>query len=153
FNEVFGSPLLLAESYRDTRFLPHGVGDALLYPFYFAFDGLRVADSSFGDPRLMLFYLLIPALLVVWLMRWQAADRLFSGRAARLLYPFAGASYLVWLSLFAIYRYVVTLELLAPLLIAMAVDAFKIPVRTRLVFAGALFLVAIAAIEWSSALG
>jgi hypothetical protein len=153
FNDVFGSPLLLSASYRDTRFLPQGVLEAWIYPFLFSFDGLRVADTAFRDVKIMLAYALVPVALVLWSMRRAASDRLFSDQAVRLLFTFAAVSYIVWLNLFAIYRYAVTLELMAPLLIAMAIDFVPVISRYRMMATAAVLVLAVLAIDWGPSLG
>jgi hypothetical protein len=47
------------------------------------------------------------------------------------LFAFSAASYLVWLKIFAIYRYIVALEMLSPLLIVAAVGFFPAGRRAR----------------------
>jgi hypothetical protein len=47
------------------------------------------------------------------------------------LFAFAATSYLVWLFLFGIYRYILALEMLAPLLIVGAIGLWPIPKRAQ----------------------
>ena len=49
-------------------------------------------------------------------------------------------SYFFWLKIFAIYRYILHLEMLAPLLIVLGVGLLPLPRRTQLVALGALVL-------------
>jgi hypothetical protein len=60
--------------------------------------------------------------------------------AARPILAFAAVSYLVWLKMFAIYRYIVLLEMLAPLIIAIAIGLLPLPRRVQLVSLAVLFL-------------
>ena len=152
-NDVFGSPLLLSESYRDIRFLPRGAFEAVTYPFLFSLDGLRVADSWFRDVKLLLAYVAVPVAMILWLSNCAPTERLISNRAARLLFAFAAVSYVVWLNVFAIYRYAVTLELLAPLLIAMAIDFVPVALRYRIWATALLLVLSIAAVGWEPIVG
>ncbi|MGC5254696.1 hypothetical protein, partial [Escherichia coli] len=52
-------------------------------------------------------------------------------QAARYLLWVAVISYFAWLGLFGIYRYVVPLEMLAPLLIVFAAGMLPLKVQTR----------------------
>ncbi len=152
FNDVIGSPLLLAQSYRDTRFLPQGL-DVWTFPFLFSFDWARVVEFPFRDIKIMIAYVLVPVALVLWASRRGADERLFSSRAARLLFAFSAVSYIGWLNLFAIYRYAVTLEMLAALVIMIAIDFIPVATRYRLVAASVIAIVALAAIRWDAAVG
>ncbi|MBI1210027.1 MAG: hypothetical protein GC190_01070 [Alphaproteobacteria bacterium] len=152
FNDVFGSPLLLSASYRDTRFLPSGMLEAWIYPFLFSVDGTRVADAPFRDVKIMIVYILAPIALALWSMRRAAGDRVFSDQSVRLLFAFSAVSYVVWLNIFAIYRYVVTLELAAPLLIAMAIDFVPTTLRYRRYATAVVLTLSVFALGWSSAI-
>ncbi len=144
FNDIFASPLILDASYRDPRFLPHGLLEALAYPFVFAWDGSRVSDIPFRDIKIALAYLIVP-LTVLWAM---TAKRTLT-QSMRLLFTVSAVSYLVWLWMFGVYRYVVTLELLAPLLIALALSLWPLTERRRLAALAALWLVAVLGTGWT----
>lgn len=120
FNDFFHSPLLADSSFRDTRFLPKTLGDRLLFPLWFSLNSLRVAEYYFRDIHILVFYLLSPvALLVPLLRRGHSRD----GAADPFhTFLFLGGlfSYLLWLQMFSIYRYLIVLEMLSPLLITLA---------------------------------
>ena len=153
FNDVFGSPLLLSASYRDVRFLPQGALEELIYPFLFSWDGMRVADAPFRDVKIMLAYVLVPLAVILWSAKRAASERLFSSNAIRLLFVFAAVSYFVWINIFGIYRYAVTLELMAPLLIAMAIDFVPIAARYRGWATAAVLAISVVALGWGAAIG
>jgi hypothetical protein len=67
----------------------------------------------------------------VWLLRRQSRDSLLDTRATAILLVFFAAAYLVWMRMFAIYRYIILFEMLAPLLIIGAVGLLPLPRRTR----------------------
>jgi hypothetical protein len=113
FNEVFQSPWATAGDYRDERFIPESLSEALRFPFHFFTDYAQSAETYFRDLRLALVYVMLPVLAVHALFtRPLTAERTHAGRY---LLAFGLAAYLVWLMLFAIYRYLIPLEMLAPL--------------------------------------
>ena len=146
FNDLIGSPLLLEASYRDPRFLPRSGVEALLYPFLFSQDPTRVSDVPFRDVKLMLAYMIVPGtLLWSWLTR-----RAHLTQATRFLFVVALVSYAVWLPLFGLYRYVVTLEMLAPLLIILALSLWPFAERQRWAALAVLWGLALLGTGWSS---
>ena len=145
FNDVIGSPLILDESYRDPRFWPRSVLEALFYPFLFAWDGTRVDDIPFRDVKIALAYAIVPLTLL-----WARFTRRELTQPMRLLFTVCAVSYAVWLSTFAIYRYVLPLEMLAPLLIALALSLWPLSERRRLGALGAIWMVALLGTGWSA---
>lgn len=121
FNSVFHSPMASLADYRDTRFLPQGWREWLFFPWVIALDPMHTAENGFRDFRLPLLYGLLLMLLLRRLLA-RAGLRSRNGdavmgldtEAARLLLIFGLVSYLAWLKMFAIYRYLLPLELLAP---------------------------------------
>jgi hypothetical protein len=149
FNDIIGSPLILDASYRDPRFLPESLAEALLYPFLFALDGMQVSDIAFRDIKIALAYTLVP-LTVLWALMFRPAQLT---QAMRLLFTVCVVSYAVWLYIFGIYRYVLTLEMLAPLLIALAVSLWPITSQRRLQVLAALWFGALLCTGWSTIAG
>jgi hypothetical protein len=98
---------------------PHGVAESLVYPILIAFEGARVAEVPFTDFRLAAAFVLVPLALVVRQWPRSMQRRPLPGGFSYLLLSMA-VSYVLWLLLFSYYRYAVTLELLAPLAIALA---------------------------------
>jgi len=145
FNESFKSPLALAAPYRDMRFLPTHFWTAALFPILFSLNWAVADDIPFRDIRVMLAYVTCIVAAIAWIAGRQSKDPLVLPDAALPVLAFAGASYLVWLKMFAIYRYIVGLEMLAPVLIAIAVGLLPIPRRAQLIALGILFLAAAAA--------
>jgi hypothetical protein len=135
FNEYFHSPLVLAASYRDTRFLPHDALHALLDPILFSIDWRVANDLPFTDIRIGLAYVCLIATGAMWLLRRGrlASEPLSEVRSTRVLLVFAIVTYAGWISLFAIYRYILTLEMLAPIAIVAGVGLWPLERRTRLV--------------------
>ncbi len=68
----------------------------------------------------------------------------------RLLFVVCAVSYAVWLSVFAIYRYMLTLEMLAPLLIALALSLWGLSERRRLGALVVVWVVVLMGTGWSA---
>lgn len=159
FNNVFHSPMASLADYRDVRFLPQGWREWLFFPLVFAFDPTQTAEGGFRDLRIPLLYSLLLILLLHTLLTWGKARRA-DGAASlppgdlgtqRALLVFGLVSYLAWLKLFAIYRYLLTIELLAPLGIWLIIAHLVRDRRKAMVTAGAcgvLILATLAPMQW-----
>jgi hypothetical protein len=134
FNEIFKSPLAPLASARDTQYAPHSWSDFLLMPFLFARSSYRVGEIDWRDWRLPILYVLLPLALVLRLFfgrNRNAEDAIAAPYAARYLLVCFALAYGVWLVMFSIYRYAVTLEMIAPLLIVFAVGMLPLKSTTR----------------------
>ncbi|HEX3675265.1 MAG TPA: hypothetical protein VHU87_13410 [Rhizomicrobium sp.] len=140
FNQYFHSPLALTASYRDVRFLPHDLYHALIFPLLFSINWQIADDLPFQDIRVGMAYVLVIVTLPLWLIRRQSREPLMATDALAALFGFAIVSYIAWISIFAIYRYIVLLEILGPILIAGCVALWPISARAGLVTAGLLLL-------------
>jgi hypothetical protein len=131
FNEYWKSPLALAAPYRDLRFVPTHFWQQILFPFLFTFDWHVANDLGFQDIRAALVYLFVPTAVAVWLRGRENNDPLLDKRGTAILFTFAAVSYVVWLHFFAIYRYALIYEMLAPLLLVGAVGLLPLARRAR----------------------
>ena len=143
FNDVIGSPLILDASYRDQRFLPRGVLETLVYPFLFTWDGTKVNDIPFRDIKVALVYAIVPLTVL-----WAAITRRQLTQSMRLLFTVSAVSYAAWLSVFGVYRYVLTLEMLAPLLIALALSLWPLTEPRRFGALAVLWGLALLCTSW-----
>lgn len=140
FNAWFRSPLLppnLLLDYPTPR-------DASLFvfPFHFVFNPLLVNEIIWRDLRVPVLYAL---LLVVpaWYFakgRRTADDWLAQRIPARFLLLVAGVAYYGWLFTQTIYRYLLPLDMLAPLLIVAAVGLLPLARKIRVVSVTALLV-------------
>ena len=122
-NHVFQSPLARATDYRDYKFIQPDAWSALTFPFRFGWNGLLAGEVPFRDFRIAAGLVAAVVLLGV---RLAARGR---GPAAELYVLLAcAAAYVLWLIMFAVYRYAAPLEMLAPLLVAYALQ--RLPART-----------------------
>ena len=113
YNHVFQSPWWEPVAFFDRNYGPRDWLQAIFFPIYFSHRSTLVSEVGFRDYRLAA--LMVLALLAA--IRF-VVERPFVAPAWRFLAAFTLASYLVWLKLFGIYRYLVPLELLSgPLIV------------------------------------
>ncbi|MFH0995827.1 MAG: hypothetical protein V1844_10080 [Pseudomonadota bacterium] len=154
FNLLFQSPMATIGDYRDTSYLPNSIGEALISPFFFGFASQEFSEVAFRDLRIPLLYVLLLALLVVKFVDAssppeQPATRTnpVSDSAIRFLVAFGVISYLTWLKMFAIFRYALVIELLAPLGIWLILDRMIRRRIARYAAAGASLLMILATLS------
>lgn len=118
FNDIFHSSMAGDTDFRDLKFLQHlDFTDRLIFPFLFTFDSWKAAEGDFRDPRLLLaFIAAVPALFLCW----RAEPK------PRAVLLFAAVAYVLWLSMYAIYRYALPLEMLAPLIALAALRILRL---------------------------
>jgi hypothetical protein len=85
-------------------------------------------------------YVLLFATLPVWLITRRRENTLVAPDVAAALFAFVAVSYAIWLKMFAIYRYIVILEMLSPLLMAAAIGLWPTSVRARILVTAAILL-------------
>ncbi|NNL96448.1 MAG: DUF2029 domain-containing protein [Xanthomonadales bacterium] len=110
FNQLFESDWASTVSFRDRRFLPGNALEWMVYPLAWLLEDYKVWEFRFRDVRPLLLY---PLMFLVPLLAWRKTGR--EAPALRMLLVFLAFSYLLWLPLFSIYRYLSVLEMLAPL--------------------------------------
>lgn len=146
FNTIFHSPLALIDDYRDMRFL-QDFQHQIILPVLFSIDWRITGDLPYEDIRIGIAYAMLIVAALAWpaarLMRRTAASPLVDSAAARAVIAFAIGSFIMWVRLFCIYRYILALEMLAPIVIAIAVGLLPLEKKPRLVLAGALFFIAL----------
>lgn len=144
FNDLIGSSLILDSSYRDTRFLPATLWNALSFPFLAALDWRVSSDWAVNDWRVAFAYGAVPLAILAAAAGMASSAPLVARRASRILFAFASAAYLSWLAVFAIYRYITPLEMLGPLLIAAALGSLPLGrLRPALIAAALVAVVAL----------
>ncbi|MGD0189895.1 MAG: hypothetical protein ABSD74_04045 [Rhizomicrobium sp.] len=151
FNQYFNSPLALHASYRDMRFLPKGLANQLLFPLLFSANWGVADDLPFWDIRVGIAYVVVIATLFILPFGRRPSTLLVSTDVAAALIVFAAVSYVAWLKVFAIYRYILLLEILAPMIIAACVALWPLPQRWRYVICAALLLTAVGTMRTSIA--
>src|SRR5262249_35737923 len=126
FNQWFASPLVAPESLGDTRFVPHGLWPGLAYPFYWTIHARAVSDvGRFRDLRIPLLF----ATAIAWLFLRMRRRESRLPRGGAFLLVGCAIAYVAWLGIFGVYRYLATLELLAPLAIVLLLHDLGVSVR------------------------
>lgn len=117
FSSLFPNPLSRPVMVADTSWLPKGVLQTLLWPFFFSWDSHRVGQAHLRQFIWALLYVLFWwwAFRALW-ARFRAGRREAVDARAAYLIATVAVGYFLWMELFSIYRYLVPLELLAPLL-------------------------------------
>lgn len=115
FNAIFHGPLAQPMAIADTRWLPRTWGEQLTWPWVFTLHPRRVSEIPLRQISWGILYLL--ALAAVF--RKVVMRRSGGGFSAALpfLLAFFVVAYVLWQVLFSVHRYLVTLELLSPLLV------------------------------------
>ena len=115
FNGIFKSPWWEPVDYFDRNYGPRDVMQALFFPIYLALDYKLVSEVSFRDWRLATLFVVAILAALKYFVEGRR-DRL--APAWKFLAVFTLFSYLLWLKLFGIYRYLVPLEMLSgPLIV------------------------------------
>ncbi|MFH2122600.1 MAG: hypothetical protein ABIJ50_03840 [Pseudomonadota bacterium] len=129
FNDFFRSPMGAVAHYRDTHFLPPSLRESIFLPFLMVLNPFRVGEIAFRDLRFVLLIIIALTTFFFALFGPLTPSQPRSGITRHKQFFLLSAivvSYLVWLKLFAIYRYLLPLEMLAPLAIWMLIDRFPL---------------------------
>jgi hypothetical protein len=125
YNRIFKSPYYYDANFSDDRYLPKTLIDGLLLPFHFIADGqYSRLFNNFRDIRYAIVYEFILLCIILFVVRYIIVRRRsFStirtpDRTELFLLVFFVVSYVIWQTKFAIIRYALPLELLAPMVIA-----------------------------------
>ncbi|MBP2298147.1 hypothetical protein [Azospirillum picis] len=139
-NHIFKSPFAAISDYVNVSFFPPGVLQRLFFPFVFTFSPLTVGEVPYFDLRVLALFVLVPLGAVCALIGQAAggsasrerAGWLTDGPATRFLLVAISITYALWVAMFCIYRYLVPLEMLAPLALVMAVGLLPLARRLRI---------------------
>jgi hypothetical protein len=141
FNGVFQSPYFEPWSFEDKRFLPKTTLQTVAYPFFFFLSRHKtVWEAAFREARFAALYVGVTAVAakalkdVIASGRWRSALGRGSTRVSRVdlaLLAFTIVTYVVWQIQFSIYRYLIPLELLAPLVMYILLSRLVEPMRPR----------------------
>ena len=144
FNGIFQSRELTPINIMDTQFMPRGIWDALMYPFYWLAGDNRSSEYPFRDARFAM-----AMALVVFGIAARLARRatMFTRRDVQFFVMFA-VSYAAWLGLFSIQRYAIVLELLCGPLIVLLLSRIMTDVSAK-TSNGVMLSVAAAIALWS----
>ncbi|CAO3354347.1 hypothetical protein [Azospirillum palustre] len=143
-NHIFKSPFAALSDYVNVSFFPPGLWQRLFFPFVFTFSPLTVGEVPFFDLRVLALFVLVPVGVVCAVLTGMLGKRndwLTAVPATRFLLATMTVTYALWVVMFCIYRYLVPLEMLAPLALVMAVGLLPLARRLRIGLAVALLAV------------
>lgn len=119
FGALFPNPMARPDAMGDARWRPHGWFDTVFWPFIFTANSQRVGETPIRQIIWPVVYVLF------WLWAIAGAKRLVVGSKggsapeprARFVVLFVALGYLLWMEGFSIYRYIVVIEVLVPLVV------------------------------------
>ena len=150
YNDVFQSPMALVSDYKKVFYLPDSLLARLFFPIAYTLDPAITSDAAFRDHRILACFVLVPLAAIAALTRRSVAP-LVRPVPARILLIFAAGTYVAWVAMFGVYRYVLALEMLAPLVILACFSQFPGSWRWRAIGAGAVILLVVATaqpVDW-----
>lgn len=119
-NRWFQAPLAAPDAVGDLRWRPQGLGEALLRPLMLTLDPRLVSEVALRQVAWALIYVTAPLAAIAWLWRRHRgvrSDRAGDPAVLRMLGVFFAVGLVLWVPVFSIHRYLVVLELLAPLVL------------------------------------
>jgi hypothetical protein len=166
WNRYFLSSYGVRSNYRDLRFLPESLGDAVTYPFKWLL-GIPTIEEAFRDARYALLFVLILVVLVGAVARWiartwftipsqssvESDERggtapLAAREQAWFLIAFFFFSFSLWMYLFAIQRYLSPLGLISGLMLLLTLDRMRSARPARPAKVAAFGVLAIFSLFW-----
>lgn len=155
-NSIFHSDFASPHMTRDDRFLAKGIYEHLFYPFVFTNNPSRVSELHHEQVIWVFAYVALWGLAIQMLVNKNYAEaHKPSEKALRCVVIFTAASYVLWLVLFAIYRYLIPLELILPLVIFAALDRLCAKKVSRWIPVGLLLVLGLCnvkgRVDWSHA--
>lgn len=131
-NAVFQSPFYDPVNVTDARFLPRTWEKTYFYPFFFAHKNTLVSENVMRDIRMALcyvaFFVLAAGTMIGLFKRFISGKNMPEERSkSPLLWfitTFVVISYIAWQVQFSIYRYIIVLELLAPVFLVLVLERF-----------------------------
>lgn len=142
-NGIFHSPYFDDFNYTDRRFLPPDFQTAMIYPFVWFGNPHRIYEENLYDFRLTIYYLLLLFIPLYLVFKRRLRQTLQNCPLEVSFYIFMLLSYVLWLSIFSIYRYFVVYETLGSVLLLKAGFRFAPQKNVPLIFyltGGILFL-------------
>lgn len=113
-NGIFHSPYFPAENWREVRYMPSNMLEAIFFPFYFAATK-RIAEFYFLDFRFAIIYILF--FLAGILTLCNKSPTIFKRIDFLWFYLFFIFSYIIWEINFSVMRYLGVLQMFAALMI------------------------------------
>lgn len=123
FGSIFPNPLASTVSIADTSWIPKELWKKLLWPFLISDDSSRVGQVPVRQIIWAIFYILLVTNFAKQLFnRWMGIKATKYDPSAKFIIIFVVLGFILWMLLFGIGRYLVTIELLTPLVIFLTLN-------------------------------
>ena len=118
FSALFPNPLTRAISVSDVKWLPKNNLETMFWPFIFSLNAKRVGQLALHQFIWPVVYIIFWYWFVVALIRTKVQDP-SSGMSppSKYIFAFVAIGYVIWMKSFSIQRYLVPIEVCAPLLV------------------------------------
>lgn len=135
YNQIFKSPWALPKDYREFFYIPGGLWTRVFFPFAYLLHPHLTGEVDFRDLRILVVFVLIPAAAIVAFIRRvqrrPSPEAISGADETRYLLTAFALGYVVWVTIFCIYRYLIAYEMLAPLAITLAIGLLPLGLRAR----------------------
>lgn len=147
FGALFHNPLVRVDAMGDARWRPHGWFDTAFWPFIFTLHSKRVGEVSIRQIIWPVVYVLFWLWVAAGTMRTISGRKVATALDARMRFVvlFVALGYLVWMEGFSIYRYIVAIEVLVPLVVWALLHQL-LPYRPARLIAGCILIMASAVV-------
>lgn len=116
-NNIFQSKYIATLLFTDKTFLPVRIWEYFLWPIIFSLDSQRVSEVKFVDIRFAVLFFISVLTCGIWVVRkLKRENQHFESQTVKFLVIFFILSFILWMKSFSIYRYLISLELFAPII-------------------------------------
>ncbi|CAB3780843.1 hypothetical protein LMG28138_01128 [Pararobbsia alpina] len=123
YGAIFHNPYAQSIGKADLRWGAHGLLEIVFWPFILAANSHRVSELTVRQIIWPIVYILFCWWAVSALVaRLKRTPRAHLEPRARFIIFFVGLGFLLWMGLFSIYRYIVPIEVLAPLVVVLLLN-------------------------------
>ena len=161
YNQIFRSPWALPKDYREFFYIPGSLWTRVFFPFAYLRTPHLTAEVDFRDLRILACFALVPLAALVAGVRWcrqrlargegaqvpSARSQARGGWESRYLLSAFAIGYVAWVAAFCIYRYLLAYEMLAPLVITLAIGRLPLAARSRALLTAAVLVLVVATMK------
>jgi hypothetical protein len=142
YNGFFKSSFYAYTNFKDLRFGPKTLFEAITFPVQMMLNFSKVAELPVVDFKWLVFYLISIIVLFKYIM-----SKKFENDSKNILIIFFVLSFIIWQTVFSIYRYLIPIELLLVIVIAVLLNYLVSLRKIKLYFFAFVFLISIWNVE------
>jgi hypothetical protein len=153
-NNIFQSEYIRPVAFTDKHLLPTHLWEYFIWPIIFSSNSGRVFEAAekFVDLRFAIIYILFLVWGICVFRKSKTGNQHFNSQAIKFLGVFFALSFILWMITSSIYRYLITLELLVPIIFLVLLERIVQSNRSRILI-GISVLIALYVIFRPSPLG